>query len=513
MAMLWEGAMTDKPGAQLLETASTSPPGSDAAAIASAATVTEQDLADVARYLVQMGVPELAGNYFPRDTRWREKALLGLGILGWAGAIFTFFVITGSYGTSAYGTHLGKWYWFMGICLFVGIVGMLMSRELRFARTGRGVTRRTPLGYVLRTLEFLLWLAVASLFAYNAISVVPGDPGSVAITAILVAALAYRFPIRRFTGRNIITFTVATFRAVFDGARQAPRLATTVPWMVGIVVFLFISGDAWRLFGRMEVWRFWWLVGLSAVFVVVILWRQLPKPFEEAGGWKPSDTASHVVNTPAAALVRAGVEPQLPFPSLGRQTRLSLVAPIWLARSVRVLASATALAVILLVIGFLVIGRKQTQDLAGTNLVNVVPFAWNGMELDLSDALVKVAILLSLIGAAYFVTVTLTDPAARKAFINSQENQRMYQVLAAWTYFSGALKERKPYFMLSGKPVYRCDLRRVDLCGEDLSAANLDGINLSGCRADDRTRWPAGFDPVAHGVKVHYPLSLGPIRF
>ncbi len=511
--MLWEGGMSDKPVGQLLETAATSPPASGAEVIAPTASVTEQDLADVARYLEQMGVPELAGNYFPRDTRWLEKALLGAGILGWAGAVFTFFVITGSYGTSAYGTHLGKWYWFLGICLCVGIVGMLMSRELRFTRTGRGVTHRTPLGYVLRTLELLLWLAVASLFAYNAISIVPGDPGSVAITAILVAALVYRFPIRRFTGRNIVTFSVATFRAVFDGASQAPHLATTVPWMVGIVVFLFISGDAWRLFGRMEAWRFWWLVGLSALFVVVILWRQLPRPFAEVGEWNPKDSASHAVNTPAAALVRAGVEPQLKFPSLGRQTRLSLVAPIWLGRSVRVLASATALAVILLVIGFLVIGRNQTQDLAGTNLVNVVPFAWHGMELDLSDALVKVAILLSLIGAAYFVAVTLSDPVVRKQFITSQETQRMFQVLAAWAYFSGALAERKPYFILSGRPVYRCDLRLVDLCGEDLSAANLDGCDLSGSRADERTKWPAGFDPIAHGVKVHHSRSLGPIRF
>jgi hypothetical protein len=475
--------------------------------------VTEQDLCDVARYLEQMGVPELAGNYFPRDTRGREKVLLAIGILGWAGAIFTFFVITSSYGTSAYGTHLGKWYWFLGISLFSGIAGMLMSRELRFARTGRGATHRTPLGYVLRTLEFLLWLSVASLFAYDAISVIPGDPGAVAITAILVAALAYRFPIRRFTGRNIVTLSVATFRAVIDGLSEAPRLATTVPWMVGIVVFLFISGDAWRLFGRMEVWRFWWLVGLSALFVVVILWRQLPRPFAEVGDWKAKESAGHVANTPAKALAAAGVDPQLDFRNLGRQTRLSLVAPIWLARSVRVLASATALAVILLVIGFLVIGRNQTQDLAGTNLINVVPVAWHGMELDLSDALVKVAILLSLIGAVYFVAVTLSDPVVRKQFIYSQETQRMFQVLAAWAYFSGALKERKPYFLLSGKPVYRCDLRRVDLCGEDLSAADLEGINLSGARADDRTRWPVGFDPVAHGVKVHHSRSLGPIRF
>src|SRR5260370_17934006 len=99
---------------------------------------------------------------------------------------------------------------------------MLMSRELRFTRTGRGVTHRTLLGYVLRTLEFLLWLAVASLFAYNAISIVPPPPGSVAITAILVAALVYRFPIRRFTGRNIVTFSMATFRAVFDAPSLPP---------------------------------------------------------------------------------------------------------------------------------------------------------------------------------------------------------------------------------------------------------------------------------------------------
>ena len=40
----------------------------------------------------------------------------------------------------------------------------------------------------------------------------------------------------------------------------------------------------------------------------------------------------------------------------------------------------------------------------------------------------------------------------------------------------------------------------ANLDGANLDGANLEGANLSGAIADEDTRWPKGFDPVAAGV-------------
>ena len=47
----------------------------------------------------------------------------------------------------------------------------------------------------------------------------------------------------------------------------------------------------------------------------------------------------------------------------------------------------------------------------------------------------------------------------------------------------------------------RANLRTADLRGADLRAAVLDGADLRGARANDRTRWPAGFDWRRAGAK------------
>jgi uncharacterized protein YjbI with pentapeptide repeats len=58
---------------------------------------------------------------------------------------------------------------------------------------------------------------------------------------------------------------------------------------------------------------------------------------------------------------------------------------------------------------------------------------------------------------------------------------------------------------LRGAVLAGADLRGADLTGKDLRGANLtgawlEGANLRGALYDRSTRWPAGFDPRAHGA-------------
>src|SRR5262245_37944915 len=46
------------------------------------------------------------------------------------------------------------------------------------------------------------------------------------------------------------------------------------------------------------------------------------------------------------------------------------------------------------------------------------------------------------------------------------------------------------------------DLRQSNVAGADLSEADLGHARLEGARYDRRTRWPAGFRPEEHGVRL-----------
>jgi hypothetical protein len=50
--------------------------------------------------------------------------------------------------------------------------------------------------------------------------------------------------------------------------------------------------------------------------------------------------------------------------------------------------------------------------------------------------------------------------------------------------------------VLEGANLEDADLRGADVRGADFTGARLDGADLAGIRADARTRWPAGLDPV-----------------
>jgi uncharacterized protein YjbI with pentapeptide repeats len=55
---------------------------------------------------------------------------------------------------------------------------------------------------------------------------------------------------------------------------------------------------------------------------------------------------------------------------------------------------------------------------------------------------------------------------------------------------------------LTGALLTSADLIDADLTGANLTGANLADANLTGATFDPFTRWPAGFDPKAHGARL-----------
>ena len=56
------------------------------------------------------------------------------------------------------------------------------------------------------------------------------------------------------------------------------------------------------------------------------------------------------------------------------------------------------------------------------------------------------------------------------------------------------------YTIGPGAHLLEANLTRVNLTRANLTRANLKGANLKGAIANEDTRWPEGFDPVAAGV-------------
>ena len=74
-----------------------------------------------------------------------------------------------------------------------------------------------------------------------------------------------------------------------------------------------------------------------------------------------------------------------------------------------------------------------------------------------------------------------------------------------WSARSVVVVEVNGYTIEPGANLPGADLTGAALAGADLAGANLRGANLSGAYltgaiADEDTRWPKGFDPVAAGV-------------
>ena len=65
----------------------------------------------------------------------------------------------------------------------------------------------------------------------------------------------------------------------------------------------------------------------------------------------------------------------------------------------------------------------------------------SGREVIVSEALVRVAAILGGFAALYFVAVALGDRRNREQFLDD-ELDRMGRVMAAWSYYRGALAPR-----------------------------------------------------------------------
>jgi hypothetical protein len=465
--------------------------------------ISDPVLEAVAEYFENQGVPELAGGYFPGDTRPAERAW---GAIKWICYVALLFVAGLIVGTHLVGIHpnLPTKVLVVAVALpsTLAFFASLRLRDLRLARRGPGAPRRhleRVLSYAARSLELGFWLWPAAFFAYDGY-IAGGDPVDTAFVVLIAIVVLYRFFSRRLADANVSGLVLSTLKAVLRGILATPRVATTIPAMLAVVIFLFITGDAWKLFGRLERWRFLTVVAAMTVLILVILYFRLPKELRQIAVPTTTDRLAELAQATAARpFLDGGIAPCPEGCAITRRIRFGLVAPVWFSLIARVFVSSLGLGLALMSSGVLAVSERQTNEFVAQAVsVHHIPRS----AFVVSDALIQVVVVLSMLAALYYVAVSLGDAKTKQDFLEDEPVERVSRVIAAWAYYQGALSTRPVRFTLRhGIKVYRDDLRGMDLRGADLTQANLEGAQLAGAIADTRTKWPLKVAPWPQGVR------------
>ena len=255
----------------------------------------------------------------------------------------------------------------------------------------------------------------------------------IVLPILLIGALSYSL-----VSFGVLALITHQGRPALSGVAATTSVAIrALPPLLAVLLFLSLAQETWRAFGQLEGWRFGSvLVGfglLSSIILIAGLRRERRALYAPAPGPALEEAARL---TPAAPLVDAGIAPATP--PLDRLARLNVAVSLFVALGVRVLAVGVAVGVAFMVFGLLIVDRALTAEWVGEQPNVLLEVSISGREVIVSEALVRVAAALGAFAALYFVAVALGDARNREQFLDD-ELDRLRRVMAAWSYYRGAL--------------------------------------------------------------------------
>lgn len=379
-------------------------------AAAGAARAPELDA--VEEELRHAGLPHLADGYDPREdtlTRLRP-ALLVLFLVGLALVLRPDWPL-----------------WARALGVAAGLA--LACAGLAAANLARGrpaFARPSRVGFVEASV-FVLTPAVADLI----LGAGPLHALKVAAGSLAAAALLYAL-----TSLGVVSLFVHLGRAALTGFATTLGLALrALPGVIAVLLFLFLASEVWQAFGLLEGWRFGAVLATFAVlgtlFLVVTLnreRRELCAPALDERG------AALARGTAADPLVARGVSPRCP--PLDRMERLNVLVALVVSLGARIVLVGAVIVGFFMLFGMLVVDRALTRSWIGEEPHVLLDLS---REVVVTEQLVRVSLLLGGFAALYFAVVALTEPARRAEFLDD-EIERLARVMAAWTYYQGALE-------------------------------------------------------------------------
>jgi hypothetical protein len=287
--------------------------------------------------------------------------------------------------------------------------------------------------------------------------VVRTDLGPLALAFSLVGvAIATAVIVWVLFDLGALSLFVYQWRPALDGLAATASVALrALPPLLAVLLFLSLAQETWRAFGRLEGWRFGFVLILFGLLSAVILVAGLRRERRALMSPEPGEQMeADALRTPAAAIVRAGVAPAVP--PLERPARVNVAVALVVSLGIRVLAVGVAVGLTFAVLGILIVDRGLTAEWTGETPNVLVAVDIQGREVVLTEALVRVAAMLGGFASLYFVAVALGDSRNREEFLDD-ELERMRRVMAAWAYYRGALAAGA-----SPSDTYQSTVRRSD---------------------------------------------------
>jgi hypothetical protein len=376
--------------------------------------VSPEEARAIEAWFRRCGMPHLTADYDPREdtlTRLRP-ALLALFVLALAVVLRP------------------DWPWWQRLpavlaALAIAIGGLVLLNVLR----GRpSLARPERVGFA-EALVIVLVPAAASLALgddpLRALWIALGSLGAAAVLYVLASL-------------GIVSLLFRQGRPALEGLAATGSVAIrALPPLLAVLLFLSLASETWRAFGRLEGWRFGAVLVAFGLLAVVILIAGLRRERRTLAAPEPGPELARAARaTPAAPLVARDVRPA--SPPLDGIARLNLAVALLVSLAVRVLAVGVAVGVAFLLFGLVVVDEALTAEWVGEapNVLASVSLA--GRELVLTEPLVRVATVLGGFASLYFVAVALGDSRNREEFLDD-ELERIGRVMAAWSYYRGAL--------------------------------------------------------------------------
>jgi hypothetical protein len=367
-------------------------------------------------WFLRNGVPQLVADYDPReDTLTRlQPVLVVLFVLALALVLRP------------------DWEWWQRVlAVLVGaslaVAGLVLANVLRRRRP---FARPKRVGFV-EALVVVFTPAVASLVLGDS----PARSGWIALGSAGVAVAAYAL-----TSLGVLAPLLSQGWPAFEGLRDTFAVAVrALPPLLAVLLFLSLTQETWQAFGDLEGWRFGSvLIGFGLLTVVILLVGLRAERAELASPKPGPELAQRARQTPAAPLVERGVEPAAP--PLDRIERINLAVALLVTLAVRVLVVGAVVGGAFFLFGLLVVDEELTEEWAGAaNVFLSISIA--GREVVVTEALLRVAIVLGAFAALYFAAVALGDARNRESFLDDLL-ERFRRVMAAWSYYRGALAAR-----------------------------------------------------------------------
>jgi hypothetical protein len=276
----------------------------------------------------------------------------------------------------------------------------------------------------------------------------PSVPKSQVLALIFVSSAAPALLAVAFYPFRLIWIILRSLSATL---RTAVR---PIPALLAILVIMFATGDAWRMFGLEPLLRIVLLVtlvlGLSLVAVFLGMrghdgnWRTLIG--YPSGGSRVLHSWGE--KTPAKRLIDSGVQPLLPLddpdkpesssnaphiPNL--EWNISLVYRFTIV--VHVIAVAFWLSISFIVIGIIVVSRSMTKALSDRPAIVIFHQHVFGQDFLLTKQLVLLSTTLGCVAALTFATSTLQSSEGRKVFADYALLD-LRKTLGALAYYFGA---------------------------------------------------------------------------